>query len=156
MARAPKQPPNSVKARAMKRARELGTSLRQVYERAGVGKDYLDYEPKDGHADSKLRAVARELNWTIDQLLGRSETAVSPGIQPDSAEDATLFEMAARLSAGILKDETVPASEYDALNARMTRFIYFGLRGLVSRGMGADETAASVWAALLVKELTTS
>jgi hypothetical protein len=60
---------NPVKVRAAARARTLGKSLGAVYVAAGVNKAYLSEVPKSGWRENKLRAIAKELNWTIDDLM---------------------------------------------------------------------------------------
>ena len=60
---------NPVKVRAAARARKLGKSLGAVYVAAGVNKAYLSEVPKSGWRENKLRAIAKELNWTIDDLM---------------------------------------------------------------------------------------
>ena len=64
-----RDPQNPVKLRAENRARELGTTLGEIYQRTGVSRNYLTYYPKNGWREDRVRLVATALNWTVDELL---------------------------------------------------------------------------------------
>jgi hypothetical protein len=100
---------NPVKLRAAARARTLGKSLGAVYVAAGVNKAYLSEVPKSGWRENKLRAIAKELNWTIDDLM--------EGPPEDRSivnhEDDNLLQMAIDVSTQLVQiashDERPPA-----------------------------------------------
>jgi hypothetical protein len=100
--------------RVSERCREIGRTLAEVLSRAGVSRAFLSARPKHGRRLDRLEALARELNWTITDLLG---LGVSPRV------DSALLAKALRLAARLVQRQPA-GGERDALTAEFATAIY--------------------------------
>ena len=111
-----------------------------MLRRAGVSRNFLLAAPKHGRRIDRLEAIARELDWTLPELLGSAEAAatVDPGLNAH----------ALRMAADLLRYRNdTPAREQ--LIATIAAAIYPWLVDRRSRGLPllvGEEDAA--WAAL--------
>jgi hypothetical protein len=128
---------NPVKIRAMRRARELGKTLGQVYREAGVNKAYLSEFPKTGWRDNHLRAIARSLEWSVDILLhgGQEEQATT------HSQDQ-LMGMAAEAAVRLLMVQN-GGRKLDPLTVgRLTVRLFHTLQDFVSAGLDLPSDSA--------------
>jgi hypothetical protein len=168
-----RDPRNPVKVRADIRARQLGLSLPKIYKSAGVSRNYLDYEPKTGWREDRLRAVANELRWSVDELLygpeheqqkREAEIEAERAAEAERAErerqerelerrHSELLEIAIEIAVGLLK-ETPEANDGPNVG-RLSRMIYESLQ--LHHGGGElqpSEQSLRIWGRLLMAALT--
>jgi len=127
--------------RVAQRCRDLGLRFSDVLRRAGVSRNFLYARPQHGRRLDRLEALARQLDWTLPELLG--------GSAPQTATfDRALHRHAYRMAADLLRyrDDT---AERAALTATVADAIYPWLVDRRSKGLsiapGEDDPA---WAAL--------
>jgi hypothetical protein len=141
-----RDPQNPVKVRAENRARELGITLGEIYSRTGVSRSYLTYYPKNGWREDRLRLVAAELNWTVDELLyGPRQGARSP-------TDNNLLEIAIEIAVDLLKNGGPGASEAPNIG-RLSVLIYESLQSHLGAGEHPSPQSLRIWGRLLITAL---
>src|SRR5215831_547703 len=142
-----RDPQNPVKLRAENRARELGTTLHEVYHRIGVSRNYLTYAPKSGWREDRLRLVADALGWTIDQLLYGPEDEDTRRARAEAqreererrAQDVSLLELAIEVAIDLLREEA-PGAGNGPNVGRLSRILHESLQRHV---VSADEPQPS-------------
>jgi hypothetical protein len=100
--------------RVSARCREIGRTLAEVLRNAKISRAFLAARPKHGRRLDRLEALARELNWTLADLLGMG---VSPRIDP------ALLAKALRLAARLVQRQPA-GGERDTLTAEFATVIY--------------------------------
>jgi len=153
-----RDPQNPVKLRAENRARVLGTTLHQIYNRIGVSRNYLTYAPKNGWREDKLRLVADALDWSIDQLLhGPEDEQLSRELAAERAEqDINLLELAIEAAVDLLREEA-PEARTSANVGRLSRLIHETLVDHLSFERPETPTPDSIrsWGRALRRALST-
>lgn len=143
----PRDPQNPVKMRAMRRARELGKTLGQVYREADCNKAYLTEVPKTGWRENKLQAIAKALAWTIDELMRDDE-------DDRKTDNSDLLEMAIDVAAELLERAGGTRAKPPEL-AWATRLIYEVLREIAAGGGQIDRQSVMIWGRRLIAALRT-
>jgi hypothetical protein len=144
-----------VKLRAQRRAEELGKSLGQVYAEAEVNRAYLSEIPKTGQwrAD-KLAAIAKALEWSIDELLHGAALRRRPPRKAKSTEN-DLLAIAMGLGIRMIRNMRTSDEQPDADSiGQFTRMIYEGLRLHVASGEQLpSQGSLDIWGQLFLREL---
>jgi hypothetical protein len=131
--------------RAMRRARELGKTLGQVYREAGVNKSYLSDVPKTGWRDNNLRAIAESLEWSVDMLRRGNPDADAPLHSQDK-----LMGMAAEAAVRLLMVQN-GGRKLDPLTVgRLTVLAFHTLQDFVSAGLDLPSDSAML---VIVRQL---
>jgi hypothetical protein len=144
--------------RAENRARELGTTLDAIYRRTGVSRNYLTYYPKSGWREDRVRLVAAELQWTVEELLhGPQHTEEAKRLERErSQQDHNLLEIAIEMAVGLLRENTPPGSSDPPTVGRVSRMIYEYLQAHVESGEQVpSEQNLRIFGRLLITALTT-
>lgn len=129
---------NPVKLRAQLRARQIGKTLGQVYDEAGVNKAYLTEVPKTGWRENKLREIAQALEWSFDQLMRGDEAEQTAILSHDK-----LIGMAAEVAARLMAANIGGERSLEPLEiGRLTVKLYHTLRDFVSAGLAMPSDAA--------------
>lgn len=157
-----RDPQNPVKVRAENRARELGTTLHEVYQRVGISRNYLTYMPKNGWREDLLRQVALALDWNVDQLLygPEDDEAKARRLEAEREErerlsqDVSLLEIAIEVAVQILSEEA-PGAGNGPNVGRLSRILHESLqRHVVSPGEPQpSEQSLLIWGRLLIAAL---
>jgi hypothetical protein len=131
-----RDPQNPVKLRAENRARELGTTLGDIYKRTGVSRNYLTYYPKSGWREDRVRLVATELQWTVDELLfgSQHEREAEQRERERSQQNNNLLEIAIEIAVGLLREGAPPGTTGPPTVGRLSRMIYEDLQAHVESG----------------------
>jgi hypothetical protein len=119
----PRNPSNPVKLRAQQRATDLGKTLLEVYKEAHCHKAYLSSEPKTGWRENKLRAIARALDWSFDDLM--QGPRAERDRQPDGSDH---LELAIEIMVDVLRAGLGAGTASPQLAARLTRSLHDYLR----------------------------
>src|SRR5262245_28725128 len=116
---------NPVKRRAEARARQIGKTLAQVYQEAGVNQQYLTEMPKNGWVEAKLEAIAKALDWDVSDLrLGAPEPA---------QETPELLEMSIDMAVRLLSRRG-PIDPASPKIGQLSRLIYESLMEHMRQG----------------------
>jgi hypothetical protein len=156
-----RDPQNPVKVRAENRARELGTTLGEIYARTGVSRNYLTYYPKSGWREDRVRLVATELQWTVDELLfgpqhqreAARQERIKRQMTPGAEQDNNLLEIAIEIAVDLLRDSGPGASEPPNVG-RVSRILYESLQRHVGAGEQPSRQSLLIWGRLLITALT--
>jgi hypothetical protein len=114
--------------RVTERARELGRSLADVLAGAGISRGFLNAKPQHGRRLDRLEALARELNWTLADLLGLKVTRIDPA----------LLAKAVRM-AGRLAQRRPEGGDRDQLIAGLAAAVYEWLARRAAEGQTVVE-----------------
>lgn len=112
----------------------------EVLRKAGVSDNFLYLTPKHGRRSDKLEALARELGWTIAELLGEKA----------SPFDAQMHAQSVRLALRLVRRHPPPAgaSAEAELVGKVSTVIYSWLTARAANGqpllLGDDEAALSL------------
>lgn len=153
-----RDPQNPVKVRAENRARELGTTLGDIYKRTGVSRNYLTYYPKNGWREDRVRLVATELQWTVDELLfgSQHEREAEQRERERSQQNNNLLELAIELAVGLLREGRPPGTSDPPTVGRLSRMIYEDLQAHVESGEQLpSEQFLRIYGRRLITALTT-
>jgi len=120
---------NPTKVRAQNRAYEIGKTLTQVYKAAGVNLAYLSELPKGGWRHDKLEAIAKALDWSVDDLMKGAAEDRQP---PPHNHNGDLLELSIEIAVDVLRsirtDPTAPKV------GRLSRLIFESLQLFLSSG----------------------
>jgi hypothetical protein len=135
-------------------------TLSQVYADAGVNHGYLSQLPKTGWRQDKLLAIARSLDWSVDELM--QGALPMPAIAEPSPERKTapavqngdLLELSIEIAVDLLRsmhtDPTAPKV------GRLSRMILESLQAHVGSDEGLpSERSLRIWGRLLIAALRT-
>jgi hypothetical protein len=153
-----RDPQNPVKLRAENRARELGTTLGDIYKRTGVSRNYLTYYPKSGWREDRVRLVATALQWTVDDLLhGPQHTRENEQRERERAQqNNNLLELAIELAVGLLREGRPAGTSDPPTVGRLSRMIYEDLQAHVESGEQLpSEQFLRIYGRRLITALTT-
>jgi hypothetical protein len=150
-----RDPQNPVKVRAENRARELGTTLGEIYRRTGVSRNYLTYYPKNGWREDRVHLVATELGWTVDELLKgpQHEQEAQRRAHEQAHQDNNLLEIAIEIAVDLLRDGGPGASEPPNVG-RLSRLIYESLQRHLGAGEQPSRQSLIIWGRLLITALS--
>jgi len=151
-----RDPQNPVKMRAENRARELGTTLGEIYARTGVSRSYLTYYPKNGWREDRLQLVASELLWTVDELLRgpQHEREAERQQRERSEQDNNLLEIAIEIAVELLRAERPDATTDGPNVGRLSRMIYESLQHHIGAGEQPSRQSLLIWGRLLITALS--
>ena len=124
--------------RASERCERIGRSLKEVLAAAGVAPDFLTTRVKHGRRYDKLAAIARELRWTVAELMEEA----APGPAVDSALLLRALRIAKKLVARRQAGGDLPADNGEQLLVEITTIAYEDFARTATEGRPAPDNDA--------------